>query len=349
MNRTYTLSELADAVGGTLRGSGSATMVGVDDVSQAGPDRATWVSRPEYESRLAESSAGVVLVPKDFGPTPMPAILCDNIERSVALLLQAFAEPIPRPEPGIHPSAVVHPSAHVGEGAAIGPHVVVESEARIGESTALHAGVFIGHGTTIGDACVLWPNVVVREGCVVGNRVMLHPNVVIGADGLGFYFDQGRHNKVPHTGGVIIGDDVEMGACSCVDRAKFGYTMIGRGTKIDNLVQIGHNCRIGEHCVLVALAGVGGSTRVGDYCIFGGQAGAIDNVSIGRGARLAGGLAVATHDIPEGVTVSGWPAQEHRKELRERAWIRRLPTLAEQVKDLRARLERLEKTTDHRE
>jgi UDP-3-O-[3-hydroxymyristoyl] glucosamine N-acyltransferase len=148
---------------------------------------------------------------------------------------------------------------------------------------------------------------------------------------------------------VILGDDVEIGACSCVDRAKFGYTTIGNGTKIDNLVQIAHNCRIGEHCMFVALAGVGGSTRVGDYCVFAGQAGAIDNLTIGRGARLAAGLAVATSDIPEGMTVSGWPAQEHRKELRERAWIRRLPTLAEQVKDLRARLERLEKATDHRE
>jgi UDP-3-O-[3-hydroxymyristoyl] glucosamine N-acyltransferase len=199
----------------------------------------------------------------------------------------------------------------------------------------------------VGDDCLIWPNVVIRDGCVVGNRVVIHPGAVIGADGFGFYFDGGRHNKIPHIGGVIIEDDVEVGACTCIDRSKFGNTVIGRGTKIDNLVQVAHNARVGEHCVFAAHAGISGSTRIGNYCIFGGRAAATDNITLGDGVRLAGGLAVADKDLPPGITASGFPAQDHRQELRERAQVRRLPELARQLKELMARVKRLEESADH--
>jgi UDP-3-O-[3-hydroxymyristoyl] glucosamine N-acyltransferase len=347
MSRTYTIKELSKIVGGTVRGDDSTVIAGVASVSEARPDQATWVSNPRYAADLKASRAGVVLLPQGFSATPMAAIVCERVDRSVAGLLSAFAPPVPRPEPGIHPTAVVHGTARIGPDHAIGPHVVIDAEASLGAACTIHAGVFIGRGTKVGDDCVIWPNAVVRDGCIIGNRVTIHPNAVIGGDGLGFYFDEGRHHKVPHIGGVIVGDDTEIGACTCIDRAKFGYTIIGKGTKIDNLVQLAHNVRVGEHCIFAGQCGISGSVRIGDYCIFGGGAGVLDNITIGDGARFAGGTTVATKDIPAGAMVSGFPAQDHREELRERASVRRLPALAEQVKDLKARVERLEESANH--
>jgi UDP-3-O-[3-hydroxymyristoyl] glucosamine N-acyltransferase len=346
MSRTYTVGQLADVVGGTVRGDPNGVIRGVADVSEAGSDQATWVSREGYAEKLAGSRAGVVLVPADFSDTPMPAILCAKIEPSVAKLLGAFATPISKPDPGIHPTAVVHASARIGPSPAIGPHVVIDADVRIGASCVIHAGVFIGRGTAIGDNCLLWPNVVIRDGCAVGHRVIIHPNSVIGADGFGYYFDGGRHNKVPHIGGVILEDDVEIGACTCVDRSKFGYTVVGAGTKIDNQVQVAHNVRIGRHCVLAGQTGIAGSSRIGDYCVLGGRAGVLDNVTVGDRATIAA-IATADKDVPAGMTVSGFPARDHREELRERALVRRLPKLAEQLKDLIHRVEQLEASTHH--
>lgn len=346
MARTYTVRELAAVVSGTVRGDDSPTITGVADVTEAHPDQATWITNPKYASKLTGSRAGVVLVPGEFGETPMPAILCERIDRAVAALLGAFAPPVAQPEPGIHPTAVLHETARIGAGCAIGPHVVVGADVEIGTSCLLHAGVFVGRGTTLGNDCVIWPNAVIRDGCVVGNRVIIHSGAVVGADGLGFYFDEGRHNKIPHIGGVVLEDDVEVGACTCIDRSKFGNTVIGRGTKIDNLVQIAHNVRVGEHCVFASQSGVSGSAQIGNYCVLGGRAAMLDNITLGEGARLAGGLTIADKDLPPGMTASGFPAQEHRQELRERAQIRRLPKMAEQLRALMARVKRLEESAD---
>ncbi len=346
MSRTYTVGQLAGIVGGKVRGDATVAIRGVADVSEAGPNDATWVNREKYAGKLKSSRAGAVLVPADFGSTPMSAILCDKIEPAVARLLGAFAPPISRPDPGVHPSAVVHPSAQIGSNPSIGPHVVIDSDVRIGASCVIHAGAFVGRGSTIGDDCLLWPNVVIRDGCRVGHRVIIHSSSVIGADGFGYFFDQGRHNKVPHIGGVILEDDVEIGACTCVDRSKFGYTVVGAGTKIDNQVQVAHNVRIGRHCILVGQSGSAGSVRIGDYCVFGGRSCSLDNVTIGDRVTLAA-FAVADKDIPEGRTVSGFPAHDHREELRERALVRRLPKLVEQLKDLIHRVEQLEASTHH--
>ena len=186
-----------------------------------------------------------------------------------------------------------------------------------------------------------------RQLMVGQDVVRFVANAVIGADGLGFYFEDGQHHKVPHIGGVMIEDDVEIGACTCVDRSKFGYTIVGKGCKIDNLVQIAHNVRVGEHCVMAAHTGISGSVRIGRNCLFGGRAAALDNLSIGEGARLAGGLAVATKDIPAGLTVSGFPARNHREQLRDQANVRRLPVVMNQLKDLIARVEQLEASVHH--
>jgi UDP-3-O-[3-hydroxymyristoyl] glucosamine N-acyltransferase len=344
MNRKYTVGQLADIVGGKVRGDAAVFICGVADVSEAGPTDATWVNREKYAEKLKSSRAGAVLIPTNFGETPMPAILCEKIEPSVAKLLDAFLSPVSRPDAGIHPSAVIHPSARIGKNPSIGPNVVIDAEARIGASCVIHAGTFIGRGTIIGDDCFLWPNVVIRDGCRLGHRVNIHPNAVIGSDGFGYYFDEGRHNKIPHIGGVILEDDVEIGACTCVDRSKFGHTVVGAGTKIDNLVQVAHNVHIGRHCVLVGQTGLAGSVRTGDYCVFGGRACALDNIAIGDRVTLAA-LSIADKDIPDGLMVSGFPARDHREELRERALVRRLPKLAEQLKELIHRVEQLETST----
>jgi UDP-3-O-[3-hydroxymyristoyl] glucosamine N-acyltransferase len=346
MSRTYTVGQLADIVGGKVRGQATIEIHGVADVSEAGPQDATWVNREKYAEKLKCSRAGVVLVPTGFAATPMSAILCERIEPSVAKLLGAFASPVSRPDAGIHPSAVIHPSARIGANPSIGPHVVIDADARIGASCVIHAGVFIGRGTTIGDDCLFWPNVVIRDGCRLGHRVIIHPSSVIGADGFGYYFDQGRHNKIPHIGGVILEDDVEIGACACVDRSKFGNTVVGVGTKIDNQAQVAHNVRIGRHCVLAGQGGLAGSARIGDYCVFGARACALDNVTIGDRVTVAG-LAIVDKDIPDGLMVSGFPARDHREELREHALVRRLPKLVEQLKDLIHRVEQLETSTNH--
>ncbi len=346
MSPTYTVGQLADLVGGTVRGDASVVIRGVADVSEAGPDQVTWVNRDAYIEKLKASRAGAVLVLTNFGDTPMPAILCAKIEPSVAKLLGAFSTPISKPNPGIHLTAVIHPSVRIGANPSIGPHVVIDADVQIGERCVIHAGVFIGRGTTIGDDCFLWPNVVIRDGCALGHRVIIHPNSVIGADGFGYYFDQGRHNKIPHIGDVILEDDVEIGACTCVDRSKFGNTVVGAGTKIDNQVQVAHNVRIGRHCILAGQSGIAGSVRIGDYCVFGGRAASLDNVAVGDRVTVAS-LAVVAKDIPDGLTVSGFPARDHREELRERALVRRLPKLAGQLKDLIHRVEQLEASTHH--
>jgi len=344
---SYTVEQLAAIVGGTLRGPGSGVIRGVADLGAAQADQASWVSRDKFAEHVATSRAGVVLVPKTFGDAPMPVILCAHIDRSVAKLLGAFATGRSQPPLGVHATAVVDPGAKLGDAVRIGPHVVIESGAVIGARSVLHAGVYIGGGSTVGDDCELFPGVIVLDGCTIGSRVVIHPNSVIGGDGFGYYFDQGRHNKVPHTGGVIIEDDVEIGACSCVDRSKFGHTIVGAGTKIDNQVQVAHNVQVGRHCVLAGQTAIGGSGRVGDFGVLGGRVAVVDGGSIGDRTRVAA-IAVVTHDVPAGSIVSGFPAQEHRKELRERAAVRRLPKLLEEIKQLARRVEQLEASAHHR-
>lgn len=342
MGHSYSISELCSMIGGVLRGDGSGKITGAADIREAGPNEAAWVSRDSFVEAAKTSRAGVVLVPKDFPPTPMPAILCEKIEPAIARLLQAFAKPASRPAPGIHPTAIIDPTATVGDSPSIGPYVVVEAGVKIGVRAKIYAGAFVGRDCLLGDDCQVWPNAVIMSGCVLGSRVTIHPGAVIGRPGFGFYFDGQNHIPVPHdAGGVILEDDVEIGACSCVDRAKVGNTVIARGTKIDNLVQVAHNCRIGKHNILAGQTGISGSVRSGDYCIFGARVGVFDNIAIGNNVRI-GGISVLTKDLPDNMQAGGFPAQDLRTELREKAAVRRLPALYERIKELTERIERLE-------
>lgn len=344
--KTYTIAELAKVVGGTLRGDGSATITGVADLREAAGNEAAWVSRESFVDAAQTSRAGVVLAPKGFADTPMPAILCDKIEPAVAALLGAFARPVSRPAPGIHKSAVIDATASIGESPSIGAHVVIEAGVRIGARCVLHGGVFIGRDSILGDDCEIWPNAVIRDGCRVGSRVSIHSCAVIGGDGFGYFFDGKQHVKVPHVGGVILEDDVEIGACTCVDRAKFGNTVVGQGTKIDNQVQIAHNCRVGRYNVFAGQSGISGSVRTGDYCVFGARIVSYDNLSIGNQVQL-GAMSVVTKDLPDGLVASGFPAQDLKDDFRERAAVRRLPEYYAKIKELIQRVERLESSAHH--
>jgi UDP-3-O-[3-hydroxymyristoyl] glucosamine N-acyltransferase len=346
MNRQISLAEIAKWVGGAVRGDATTRIAGVAGVKEAEPTDITWLAHDKYAAQLRTSKAGAVLVPEQYGETPMPAVLCPNPSVALITVLEHFAVPLPRPAVGIHPAAIVASSAIIGSNVAIGPHVVIGELAEVGDGCVLHAGVFIGQETILGQACELWPRVVVRERCTLGNRVVVHPNSTIGADGFGYQFIKGQHVKIPQIGTVRIEDDVEIGANSCVDRAKCGATVIGRGTKIDNLVQVAHNVQIGPDCMIVAQTGIAGSARLGRLVVVGGQGGIRDHVTLNDGAQLAACSAVSK-DVPAGAIMMGTPAVEHEEFVRERARIHRLPKMAEQLADLIKRVERLEASADH--
>jgi UDP-3-O-[3-hydroxymyristoyl] glucosamine N-acyltransferase len=328
---SYTTADLARRVSGDLRGRPDLSITGVNALEEATAREITFIGDEAHARRWAEARAGAAVVssglePAGHDPEARALIVVPSAALAMAQLLRLFAPPPAQLEAGCHPSAVVHPKATVGRDARVGPHASVEAEATIGERVVLHAGVRIGAGARIGDDCVLHANAVVGDRCRLGHRVVLHPNATIGADGFGYEPDpEGRGLiKVPHIGIVSLEDDVEIGAGSCVDRAKFGATVVGAGTKIDNLVQIAHNCRIGRHCVIAALSGIGGSVTLGDGVRIAGAVGVADHLSIGDGATIAAHAGVM-RDVPAGETQLGSPAFEIRQALRQMAAVRKLP------------------------
>lgn len=338
--------ELGRRVGGTLEGDTTRVVRGVATLDEAGPEHLSWLSQSQWLPKLATSHAGVVLVPPDVAVPPgCVAIRVRDPELALCTALAALAPPVPTVPVGVDPTARVAPSAVI-EGAAIGPLVYVGEGAHVGPGTQLHAGVYVGAQSRIGRDAVLWPNVVVRERTTIGDRVVIHANATIGADGFGYLQRDGRHVKVPQIGRVVIEDDVEIGANTCIDRARSGETRIGRGTKIDNLVQIGHNVRVGPECIIVGQCGISGSTTLGDHVILAGQVGIIDHLTIGRGAVVAAKSGVA-RDIPDGQVWRGIPAVENSEFGRQAVGVRRLPKIMDQLKELAKRIEALESAKDH--
>jgi UDP-3-O-[3-hydroxymyristoyl] glucosamine N-acyltransferase len=326
-----------------IRGSTTETVCWIAPLSAAAPGDLSFLGNPKYKSEVAATRASVVLLPPDYVGEPRENqlfLLVENPSLALARLCSRIEQALwPRPEPGIHPSAIVAPGARVAASATIGPLCVVESAAVIGERTHLQAQVFVGRGATIGDDCWLMPGSVLATECVLQKRVRLHPGVVVGSDGFGYEFVSGRHAKVPQVGTVLVGDDVEIGANSTLDRARFSKTIIGEGTKIDNLVQIGHNVVIGKHCLLCAQTGISGSTTVEDYVVLGGQVGVAGHISIGKGVR-AGGQAGITSDVAAGSVINGTPAVPYMLERRIAVLQQRLPDLFKRVDALEAEIKK---------
>lgn len=341
---SLTLQQIAQLLGGELIGDGSAMIAGLASVESAGPGELTFADE-KHAQHLASSKASGALVTKLPAGAPMPLIRVANLQAAVFALLARIGEMEDFPQ-GIHPSAVIAPDAKVAPAVGIGPGVTVGPRAVVGEGCILCSNVAINADVTIGKDCIFFEGVVIKPGTVVGNRVRIGPNSVIGYDGFGYWTDKGVHRRYPHVGNVVIEDDVELGACSCVDRAKFGSTRLGAGTKVDNLVQVAHNVQVGRGCILVGQCGVAGSAKLGQYVVIGGNAGIRDNITLGNGVQCSAFAAVA-QDVPDGEIVAGIPAGPVREKFREIQAAAKLPELLKRVKDLEARLSALESAKNH--
>jgi len=330
-----TLREVAGRTGGWVAPEHeSAEIRGVASLSDANPGDLSFFGNPKYLSQARKSRATAVLVPHGFAEEiPAIRIWVDDPAASFAALLPAFApQPVTYP-PGIHPTAVVSESATLGPDVHVGPFAVIESGAKIGARTQVGAHSYVGHESEVGEDSILHPRVTIRERCFLGNRVCLHPGVVIGADGFGFEFRDGAHQKIPQTGIVQIEDDVEIGANSTVDRARFGRTWIRRGTKIDNLVQIGHNVTIGEHCILCSQVGISGSTRLGNGVTLAGKVGLSGHIELGDRV-MVGAMSGLARNVAPGEILFGAPALPIRKYKRNYALLQKIETLYDRVKQL---------------
>jgi UDP-3-O-[3-hydroxymyristoyl] glucosamine N-acyltransferase len=345
LDKPMTAREVAELVGGAVEGDGSVRLSGIAPIDAAGPGDLTFASDARHAASLSKSRAAAAIVGSESPAAPMTLIRVENVQAAVAKFLGELALPEDLPPAGAHSSAVIAPDAVVAPDAAVGPGVVVASGARIGSRASLCANVVVGARAVIGDESMLAEGVVVKADCVIGRRVRIGPNSVIGADGFGYYFAGGVHHKIPHIGNVVIEDDVEIGACSCVDRAKFGSTRVGAGTKIDNLVQVAHNVQIGRGCILVGQCGVAGSAKLGDYVAVGGNAGIRDNVTLGDRVQCSAFAAVAS-DVADGEIVAGIPAVPAKEQFRIMKACERLPDLIKRVRELEEKVKRLE-SEDH--
>jgi UDP-3-O-[3-hydroxymyristoyl] glucosamine N-acyltransferase len=336
-----TLSQLADQLGCRLEGDGGATIVGVADLVSARADEIALFAHPRYKAEAAATQAGAVIVADDAPALSRPLLRAKSPVLAFARALALFHTP-PRPAPGISPHAAVGAGAVVDPSATIGPFVSIGAGARVGAGSILESHVAVGAGATIGRGCHVHAHVSLREGVVLGDRVVIQNGAVIGSDGYGFTRDAvGAHVKVPQIGIVVIEDDVEIGANTTIDRATTDATRIGDGTKIDNLVQIGHNVVTGRHCIIVAQVGISGSTELEDYVTIGGQAGIIGHVRLGKGAQI-GAQSGVSKSVSPGATVFGTPASALSLFKRVNAYLQRLPKLFERTKQLEERIGKLE-------
>jgi UDP-3-O-[3-hydroxymyristoyl] glucosamine N-acyltransferase len=340
---TFTLAELAARVGGEVVGDVAVRLAGVAPLEQAAPDEVSFLANKKYRQAFLDSRAGAVVVaPDEVVPAGRTILRVANPYLAFAKITTLFHPP-PLPVPGVAPGAVVHPTARVDPAAQVMPLASVGAGAEVGPRTILHSGVQVGENARVGADCLVHANVVIREGCQVGDRVILQPGCVIGSDGFGFAFDpegegQGpRHYKFPQVGIVVVEDDVELGANTCVDRAALGVTRIGRGVKVDNLVQIAHNVEVGPLSLLVSQVGISGSTKLGMGVVVAGQVGIVGHLKIGDGVKI-GAQSGVTHDIEPGEAISGSPAWPHATWLRAMASLQHLPELRKEVRALQAEL-----------
>ena len=342
---TLTTGELAAKLGAVLEGNPDAVLRGVADLHAAGAGQLSFATKPRYLAAAAASAATAVLVPPEAAiPAPKPALLrVANVDAAFAAACALFAPPAVELPRGVHPLAWVSPQAKLGENVAVGAFAVVEAGAEIGAGSTLYPQTYVGHAAKLGADCLLYPFASVRERCQMGARVILHNGAVIGSDGFGYAVDaQGVRTKIPQTGIVVLEDDVEIGANTTVDRARFGETRVGKGTKVDNLVQIAHNCVIGEHSVLCSQVGMAGTTTLGKRVICAGQVGLAGHLTVGDDA-VVGAQAGVPSDLPGGQMYLGAPAMPRLEFGKSLAHVAGIPKLKEKLKALEARLAALER------
>ena len=340
------LSEIAPKVQARLIGDGQRDITGVNTIVDASSSEICFLTSAKHAKTLGQSAAAGVLIDTPMDDCEMAQLVVDNVNAALIAALQLFAPQLTAIE-GVHPTAVIEPTASVDPSVAVGPGAYIAHGVCIGKDTVIGPNCSIGENTMIGSSCRLDSHVVVYHNCQIGNFCIIQANSTIGATGFGYSFIDGAHRLIPHNGGVILEDGVEIGSNSCVDRAKFGNTLIGAGTKVDNLVQIAHNVQTGKCCLMAGHVGISGSTKVGNGVVFAGASGAADHVEIGDGVVL-GAQSVAVGKIEPGQTILGFPGRDVTKELRSKAVYRNLPELAKDVKQLSKKVKKLEAAKDNK-
>ncbi len=324
---------IAEFLKGTIEGDPEAEVTNIAKIESAERGNLAFLANPKYEKYLYETGASIVLVNKDFKlekPVKATLIRVDNAYESFASLLELYQQSKPR-KTGIHKLASIHDRATLGEDLYIGEFTVIEENASIGDHVQIYPQVYVGEGVEIGEGCILYPGVKIYEGCKLGRNVILHSGVVIGADGFGFAPGEGnRYKKIPQIGIVILEDDVEIGANSCVDRATMGATLIRKGVKLDNLIQIAHNVEVGENTVMAAQTGVAGSTKIGRDCMFAAQVGIIGHLNIGNNVKI-GGQSGVIKDAEDGEILQGSPAMQHRDFWKSHILFSKLPEMRHEL------------------
>ncbi len=335
-----TLAEIAALVQGDLDGDGSIKIHDVAKIETANPGEITFLSNPKYAKYVESTKAAAILVPRDFPATDRPVIRTQNPYFAFLKVLQTFHPPVMTVAEGIHPTAIVDATTQLGKNIRIGAGVVIDKHCRIGDEVVIHPGVVIGPEVEIGHHTLIYSNVAIRERVRIGTNVIIHSGTVIGSDGFGFAREGQQYFKIPQVGTVIIEDDVEIGANCAIDRATLGATIIRRGAKLDNLIQVAHNVEIGENTVIAAQTGISGSTKIGKNVMIGGQVGFVGHIEIGDNTTI-GAQSGVSKSLPANSIYFGYPARPMMQAKREEAALRRLPDLLKKISDLEAKLETL--------
>ncbi len=340
-----TVAQLAERIGAELVGDGCGQIIAVGGVETAGEDNVTFITNDRHIPRLEKSRARAVIVGRRIDGLTKQQLVVKNVDASLIKTLSIFAPKLKAVTEGIDPTVKVGQNVKIAKGVSVGAGVVIDDGVEIGENSVIASGSKIGENSKLGKNCRLDSNVVVYHNCTIGDNVIIQANSTIGSTGFGYSFIDGSHRLIPHNGSVVIEDFVEIGANCCVDRAKFGNTIIGAGTKIDNLVQIAHNVVIGKCCLIAGQVGISGSCKIGDGAVLGGQVGLADNIEIGQGTMI-GAQAGIMSDTAASSRLVGSPAMDIRVAMKVFGLMKRLPELAESLKQLRKRIERLEAAKD---
>ena len=329
------LKEIAEKLGVSIS-DGDIDIAAINSLDDAVVGEISFLTDKSYTSKLSDTKASAVVVPIDVEVASNTQLLIvDNVDDAVEKLLFMFAVELEEPDFQHHPTAAIASDAKLGKNVVVGPSAVIEKGVEIGDNTTIGAGSYIGQKVKIGSNCRIWPNVVVNHSCVIGDKVDINSNTTIGSEGFGYRMKDGKHRHIPHIGNVVIEDEVEIGSSVCIDRAKFGSTVIGAGTKIDNLIQIGHNVKIGPNCILIAQMGIAGSVKLGQYVIVSGQVAISDHAVVEDYAMIGPKAGVMQGQvIPSGSKMLGAPAQNYTDAMRQIAIIRKLPELVKKVNKL---------------